>query len=146
MNSLLPYDPGILPSKPAPVAGERIEFQVMGVPPIKDQRQSIRNREHPLHGRFIALRKTSAEAMAGRAWVFAPVELELTVRCPAPEASERHSLTDYLAGVMDTLDGSSGFTFTFLPIIFEDDSQVIASHIQWEEAPQCSYSVSVAIR
>ena len=82
--------------------------------------------------------------MGGRAWVFSPVELELTVRCP--EMSERHSLADFLAGVMDTLDGSSGFTFTFLPIIFEDDSQVIASSIQWEEAPQCSYSVAVVIR
>lgn len=144
MNSLLPYDPGNLPSKPSPVAGERIEFHVMGLPPIKDQGQSIRNRAHPLHDRFVTLRKASSEAMAGRAWVFAPVELELTVRCP--EASERHSLTDFLAGVMDTLDGSSGCTFTFLPIIFEDDSQVIASRIQWEEAPQCSYSVAVVIR
>lgn len=144
MNSLLPYDPGILPSKPSPVAGERIEFNVMGLPPIKDQRQSIRNREHPFHDRFIALRKASAEAMAGRAWVFSPVELELTIRCP--EASKQHSLNDFLAGVMDTLDGSSGFTFTFLPVIFEDDSQVIASHIHWEESSQCSYSVAVVVR
>jgi len=39
---------------------------------------------------------------------------------------------DYLGGIMDTLDGSHGEPFTYLPICFQDDCQVIS--VRWEVA------------
>lgn len=79
--------------------------------------------------------------MAGRAWVFSPVKIVLTVF--GPPISRRHSLADYLSGILDTLDGSSGFTFTYLPIVFEDDSQVSEAEFSWVEAAESSYRIKV---
>ena len=137
----LPYDPGSIPTLPAPAAGEVIHIEVEGLPPIKDVRQSIRNAKHPLHERFKQLRKDATKAMAGRAWSFGPVQLNLTVR--SPKSSREHDLNAYLGGVMDTLDGSSGFSFTYLPIVFEDDSQVHGSQTRWEDAASSSYVIQI---
>src|SRR6476620_599631 len=115
--TVLPYDPGRLPRLPAPAAGEVLKIAVEGYPPYKDINQSIRNRNHPHHADFKALRNAAYTAMAGRAWTFGPVGLDLTVY--APGLPPRCSLLDYMGGVMDTLDGSSGYTFTFLPIMYE---------------------------
>lgn len=45
---------------------------------------------------------------------------------------------------MDTLDGSSGRTFTFLPIVFEDDSQVCEAEAKWVNRPKLSYYLEIA--
>jgi hypothetical protein len=144
MMSMLPYDPGALPTHPAPATGEILTLAMEGLPPIKDRRQSIRNREHPLHPCFVALRSVATKAMAGRAWVFSPVELHLVIRSPDP--LDHHVLNDYLGGVMDSLDGSSGFTFTFLPIVYEDDCQVYSSSTTWEFAEKNNYTLHVVFR
>lgn len=119
---VLPYNPGVLPTLPAPAAGERIAIRVDGLPPYKDSSHSIRNVTHPRYASFAALRNAATAAMNGRAWFFGPIRLSLTIYAPSLPSS-RGSI-DYLGGVMDTLDGSSGTTFTYLPIVFADDCQV----------------------
>ena len=119
---ILPYDPGVLPTLPAPSAGDRIAFRVAGLPPYKDISQSIRNTSHPRYTSFVAIRNAATAAMNRRAWSFGPIKLDLTIHAPAMHPNRR--LVDYMGGVMDTLDGSSGSTFTYLPIVFEDDCQV----------------------
>ena len=44
----------------------------------------------------------------------------------APKFENGRALVDYEGGVMDTLDGSHGVHFTYLPIVYEDDCQVCA--------------------
>jgi len=141
MPPLLPYDPGSLPIEPAPGPGEKIRIEVAGLPPVKDVRQSIRNSRHPLHERFKTLRAAATAVMAGRAWTFGPVQLDLLIRAPKEERED--SLNTYLGGVMDTLDGSSGFTFTYLPIVFEDDSQVHSSRTRWEHSSEPNYVLQI---
>lgn len=144
MPSFLPYDPGSLPRRPAPAAGESLVFEVPGEPPVKTRRQSIRNERHPRHRSFVALRQTAIRAMAGRAWYFGPVELCLTVFRPC--SLDRWSLVDYLGGIMDTLDGSSGPTFTYLPIVFEDDCQVCEARTERVRSSKESYRLRVTFK
>jgi hypothetical protein len=141
MANLLPYDPGALPTRPAPEPGQQLQLEVAGLPPIKDRNRSIRNRNHPLHNRFLELRRVATAAMDGRAWVFGKVTLELTVRSGARDGTWQ--LVDYVSGIMDTLGGSSGLTFTFLPIVYEDDCQVDGFRSCWEESQNSSYSLRV---
>ena len=42
----------------------------------------------------------------------------------APGFERNKVLLDYVAGVMDSLDGSHGVEFTYLPVVYEDDCQV----------------------
>ena len=125
-NNFLPYNPGILPTRPAPKKGEKITFEVKGYPPYKDRNFSIRNPKHPNYKTFVELRKEAINAMAKRAWHFGPVEINFTLF--APEFEKNKSLSDYDGGIADTLDGSSGRDFTYLPIVFEDDCQIVISH------------------
>ncbi|MGO9591711.1 MAG: hypothetical protein ACLP3K_16910 [Candidatus Acidiferrales bacterium] len=115
-----------------------------GLPPNKEVWRSIRNRRHPRHLTFVVLRKAAADAMAGRAWYFGPVELRLTVYGSRP--LNRWGLNDYLGGVMDTLDGSSGETFTYLPIIFEDDCQVTKAQATWVKRAENSYRLKIVFK
>ena len=80
--------------------------------------------------------------MAGRAWVFGPVAVNITLLGPSNDGS---SLVDYMGGVMDTLDGSSGPTFTYLPIVFEDDCQVVRSEVKLQDHPTSKYIVEVVV-
>ncbi|WP_145118463.1 hypothetical protein [Rosistilla oblonga] len=138
---ILPYDPGVLPTLPAPSAGERISFRVDGLPPYKDVSHSIRSVTHPRYRSFVALRNAATEIMNGRAWYFGPVKLDLTIH--APSMHPNRGLNDYLGGVMDTLDGSSGFTFTYLPIVFEDDCQVCACATRFVQTDNAFYALEI---
>jgi hypothetical protein len=139
--TILPYDPGQLPTRPAPAEGEVIEIAVEGYPPYKDIKQSIRNRDHPYHADFKALRTAAYKAMSDRAWTFGPVRIDLAIY--APSLPLGRSIVDYLSGVMDTLNGSSGDTFTFLPIVYEDDCQVTVSNMQFVESESAHYTLAV---
>lgn len=139
--NVLPYEPGALPTKAAPKSGEVLEFYVEGLPPYKDRSQSIRNAKHKDHYRFKQLRTKAIQAMAGRAWTFGGIQLDIKIF--ANEDNLDKTLNDYLAGIMDTLDGSSGHTFTYLPIVFEDDSQVNTASVSKEKAKHLGYSVKV---
>ncbi len=97
MSQFLPYDPGWLPTRPAPSRGETLLLEVLGLPPIKTVRQSIRNRRHPQHSLFVTLRNAATRAMAGRAWYFGPVGLHLTIF--RPRHLDRWSLNDYVSGI-----------------------------------------------
>ena len=139
---ILDYDPGVIPTKPRPEKGTPIEFDVEGYPPWKDTHFSIRNSRHRIHDRFRRLRRVATNAMAGRAWFMGPVILDFLLRAPHFEPSK--NLVDYLGGIMDTLDGSSGFTFTYLPIVFEDDCQVFKTKIELVQDSVISYRLVLA--
>lgn len=79
--------------------------------------------------------------MRGRAWTQDPVSLELTVLDDGQPDS--YSLGDYLSGIADTLDGCSGYTFTYLPIVFEDDSQIARLSGRWVAGAKSSYVIKV---
>jgi hypothetical protein len=138
---VLPYNPGVLPTLPAPAAGERIAFRVDGLPPYKDLSHSIRNVAHPRYQSFAALRSAATAAMNGRAWNFGSIRLSLTIYAPSLHPSR--GLVDYMGGVMDTLDGSSGFTFTYLPIVFEDDCQVCDGASRVVESDDEYYEIKI---
>ena len=66
-------------------------------------------------------------------WYPGPVAIEFTLRGPedfsqvagADYADGKPcALLDYAAGIEDTLDGCHGFSFTYLPVVFEDDCQI----------------------
>ena len=121
----IPYDPGVLPIKPPPNPGDIIEFEVNGYPPYKEESFSIRNIKHKNYSRFVNLRQAGIYAMNGRAWSHLPIQMDFILY--AKELEKNKSLLDYTAGIGDTLDGSSGCTFTYLPVIFEDDCQICKS-------------------
>jgi hypothetical protein len=137
----LSYDPGVLPTRPAPIPGEQLLLKVAGLPPVKTVWRSIRNQNHPQHHCFQKLRTTATHGMAGRAWYGGPVALDLKIFAIAP--MDRWVLNDYVGGVMDTLDGSSGCTFTYLPIAFEDDCQVCKVRSSWHKGKVISYSLLI---
>jgi hypothetical protein len=139
--TILPYNPGMLPTAAAPSKGERIVIEVAGLPPYKQIRQSIRNVTHPRYDSFVALRAAATHAMAGRAWYFDAICLDLTVY--APKLHEGCSVRDYVSGVMDTLDGSCGSTFTYLPIVYQDDCQVVGGGSRFVEAQAEHFRVEV---
>jgi Holliday junction resolvase RusA-like endonuclease len=87
----------------------------------------------------VALRDAATEAMAGRAWYFGPVSVDLTIY----SSSLKFRISDYFAGVEDTLDGCSGYEFTYLPIVFEDDSQVVTATVEKVESAEDRYEVKV---
>jgi hypothetical protein len=139
----LPYDPGPLPTKPPPKAGDLIELEITGYPPYKDESFSIRNPKHKHYSRFMKLRNAGIAAMDGRAWSYAPIRMDLTLYAPAFE--RKRTLLDYIAGVEDTLDGSSGFTFTYLPIVFEDDCQICSWSSRLIKSNKTKYALRVRI-
>ena len=135
------YDPGVLPSKPQPAPGESITIEVDGFPPHKDEHRSIRNSTHPQHDRFLALRKIATDVMDGRAWSSGPIRVELTLF--SPTIPTKPTMLDFAAGIEDTLDGSSGYSFTFLPIVFEDDCQVCDMRFTYKPSDKTCYRVVI---
>jgi hypothetical protein len=139
--SFLPYDPGVLPTKPSPNAHEKVLIEVSGYPPFKDKHFSVRNPTHPNYPAFTKLREAATRAMDGRACYFGPVAMNLSLYAPAIE--QGRSLLDYAGGIQDTLDGSSGREFTYLPIVFQDDCQVVSSRYKLVTSEDISYIVEI---
>jgi hypothetical protein len=137
--NVLNYDPGRMPDKPAPLAGEFISIEVDGFPPYKDGHFSIRNPRHRDYRRFAALRRAATEAMGGRAWYRGPIGFSIVVA--APELEKGKAAIDYEAGIFDTLDGSHGPSFTYLPVVYEDDCQVVKSTVRIRRGDITSYRV-----
>ena len=140
-REILPYNPGDLPTKPSPQAGEFIKIDIDGFPPNKDTKFSIRNREHKNHKNFENLRQESINSMRGRAWTFNAVSISVIIYHSDDNLPEK--LNSYLGGIMDTLGGSSGDSFTYLPIFYEDDKQVIEGNIKSVKSKSTSYQLSV---
>ena len=141
MDKFLPYNPGSLPTKPPPQPGESITIELLGLPPYKDTSRSIRNINNPQYDSFMELRLAAIHAMNGRAWYRGPIQLDLTIR--SPRFHKIRSNSDYVGGVADTLDGSHGPTFTFLPIVYEDDCQIDIIHSQYIDSPEKNYTVKI---
>ena len=138
---VLPYNPGPLPTKPSPSAGDSFTIELPGLPPYKDTSRSIRNLSHPRYESFVTLRRAAIATMDGRAWYQGPVQLDLTIH--APTLHKNRTINDYLGGVMDTLDGSHGPTFTYLPIVYEDDCQVAMGCTEYVESTEERYTVHI---
>jgi hypothetical protein len=68
-----------------------------------------------------------------------PVELNVVVSAPKLDLS----LIDYMSGITDTLDGAHAPSFTYLPIVYQDDCQVVSSHFCFKHAENAFYSVEV---
>lgn len=141
MNDVLSYDPGILPTEPPPKPGDTLYMAIEGLPPYKDTHASIRNPRHKIHVRFAALRRSAIAAMAGRARYPGAIRLDFEMRALGFEANR--SLVDYTGGIMDTLDGSHGLSFTYLPIVYEDDCQVCSGMSQLVRDESESYTLCV---
>ena len=134
--------PGPLPTRPAPSAGTKITISVAGLPPYKDVSRSLRNRGSPQVQQFVELRTAAAKAMSGRRWWDTAVRLDLVVYWAQVEPPPWR-LVDYLGGVMDTLDGSHGPSFTFLPLVYQDDSQICGTSMRIEPAGRTFYEVTL---
>ncbi len=131
--------PGVLPTKPAPAPGEVIELRLDGLPSFKELRRSIRNPKHPRHDAFMRLRDAAIAAMNGRECYSGPVAMEFCLHAPRLE----RPLLDYVAGIEDTLDGSHGPNFTYLPIVYQDDCQICDLHSQFIESSDTFYTVRI---
>jgi len=134
-------DPGHLPTKPEPQPGTQISIEVDGYPPYKDIRFSIRNPKHPKYDRFVALRKKASTQMRGHKWSSGPIQLDFTLF--APELEPNKDLIHYVGGIMDTLDGSHGQYFTYLPIICQDDCQVVLGSYDFNKSKLIHYVVKI---
>jgi hypothetical protein len=141
MNEYLPYDPGVLPSSVSPMAGEGIIFRIEGLPPYKDEHFSIRNPDHRIYFRFVLLRQAATDQMGGRAPYRCAVRMHLVIH--APHFDKNRHLIDYEGGVADTLDGCHGDTFTYLPVVFEDDCQIVDGGSQFIKDNRAWYEVRI---
>ena len=79
-------------------------------------------------------------AMAGRRWTDGAVRLDFTLHAPRLRSE---TLSDYVGGICDTLDGSHGDHFTYLPIVFQDDCQVVSGASQFKSSQRTYYVVAV---
>jgi hypothetical protein len=79
--------------------------------------------------------------MKGRRWYEGMVELEMTIYAPSFEQGKR--LVDYEGGVMDSLDGGHGFTFTYLPVVYQDDCLVVKGRFSLKSSTRRRYSIVV---
>jgi len=61
----------------------------------------------------------------------------------APQFERKKTLTDYMDGIMDTLDGSHGVEFTYLPIVYEDDCQVCDGRSRFQLDSEIFYEVTI---
>lgn len=141
MSEFMPYDAGVLPSAPPPSAGGTISIRLDGLPPYKDEHFSIQNSQHEIHSRFVGLRQGAIQAMFGRAPYRGPVAIEFVMH--APECEKNRTLTDYMGGIMDTLDGSHGVEFTYLPVVYEDDCQVCNGRSQFLPSTVTFYEITI---
>jgi hypothetical protein len=68
-----------------------------------------------------------------------PVRMEFILSAPSFEPGK--VLLDYVSGIEDTVDGSSGYTFTYLPIVIEDDCQICECEVRLVVSEEASYRV-----
>ena len=136
-------NPGPLPTSPAPQPGDVVEITVDGEPPSKDVHLSIRNTKHPRYQSFSTLRCKAIEAMQGRKWYDGPVEVEFTLYAPVSPQKDIWDLEAYFGGIADTLDGSHGFTFTYLPVVYQDDHQIKSAVMKIVDSSETKYTLKI---
>ena len=119
-----------------------MEFVVDGLPPMKKEGISLRNPENPKYSAFVLLREAASKAMQCRAWYFGGVSLNIEINYEQ-ENMLAATLNEYVGGIMDSLDGSSGVHFTYLPIFYEDDCQVFDCESKFVKSNGNFYRVRV---
>ena len=77
--------------------------------------------------------------MNDRTWVTGPVRMSMSVFAPKLE----RSLLEYVGGVMDALDGSHGPEFTYLPIVYQDDCQVVLADLHHVQSDDMRYELEI---
>lgn len=112
---------GTIPIKKPPSKKEKIFITVDGLPPAKNLSISIRNKKSKDFESFKKLRLAGLKAMKGRRWYDGPIKIFVTYL--VPDQGFRMIGKNYIGGILDTLGGSHGFTFTYLPIVYQDDYQ-----------------------
>jgi len=117
----------------------KIKFIVEGIPPYKDFSRSIRNYQHPDHDRFLKLRKTAKVAMKNREYHRGPVAIKFHYI----RKEGKRKIWEYLSGILDSLGGSHGFTFHWVPIVFLDDCQIQKIHISQETGKRDRYLLEI---
>ena len=138
---LPPPHPGVLPTKPTPNIGHYLTFKVAGLPPYKDFKTSIRNSHNKNHDRFLRLREAATKAMRGRRWSDHAISLTLSIFAPSLE--KRMTPIDYMSGIFDTLGGSHGQHFTYLPIVYQDDVQAHLGECTFHESTRTYYVIKI---
>jgi hypothetical protein len=138
MRELFP-NPGVIPTLPPPDSGERVIIRVSGLPPYKDLSFSIRNPSHPNYAAFVELRNEAIKVMGSRTWYDGAIKLNLTLNAPTLD----RNLSNYVGGIEDTLDGSHGMTFTYLPIVFQDDCQVCSIEAKFVKTDKTGYIIEI---
>jgi len=131
--------PGPLAARSAPKPGESISLHLDGLPPFKEVRRSIRNPRHPRYEAFQRLREAAIAAMDGRECYSGAVGAVLRLYAPQLD----RSIGDYAAGIEDTLDGSHGVHFTYLPIVYQDDCQVCSWHSVFVRTAEMFYELEI---
>lgn len=79
--------------------------------------------------------------MGGRKWYDGAIKMCFTLFAECFEHKKK--LLDYDDGIMDTLDGSHGPAFTYLPIVYQDDCQVAASESEISPSDRIYYTVEI---
>lgn len=80
--------------------------------------------------------------MAGRHWFADGVGLEMVIF--SSERLHWTVLNEYLGGIMDTLGGGHGPSFTYLPIVYQDDCQVVSTCCRSDIAADPHYTLIVS--
>jgi hypothetical protein len=137
----LSLHPGALPTRPEPRRGCIIAIRVEGLPPYKDFKSSIRNPRNRIHDRFLRLRECATKAMNGQRWSDSSVSLRISIYAPSLEKGKQ--VIEYVGGIMDTLGGSHGQYFTYLPIVYQDDAQVSVLTHRFRKSAKTHYVVKV---
>lgn len=132
-------NPGVLPTKPAPSPGDSIQLRLDGLPSFKELHRSIRNPKHPRYEAFMRLREAATAAMKRRECYSGPIAIDFCLHAPRLE----RRIVDYVAGIEDTLDGSHGPNFTYLPIVYQDDCQICVLRSQFIPSSDIFYTLTV---
>jgi hypothetical protein len=89
----------------------------------------------------MCLRRAASEAMDGRRWTDLAISMKVCLFAPCLEKGK--TILDYVSGIMDTLDGSHGPHFTYLPIVYQDDCQVSKLESRCTKAKNAYYIVDI---
>lgn len=89
----------------------------------------------------MALRRAAIDAMRGRKWYEGAVRVDLLYI--SPEHGSVGGLDSYIGGILDTMGGSHGPSFIYLPIVYLDDVQVVESAFRRGVASAESYEIEI---
>jgi hypothetical protein len=130
---------------------ERVSFDVVGWPPVKNEAKSMLSAGHRNAVRVQALLSAAARACDDQG--FEPVvngPIELTVEIRGPAGGPKADLTNYLGGIADVLqNGQPNIDTTWLGdlaevYLYTNDRQIVAVHGRIVTADRPGYRVIIA--